>query len=256
MLSRKIALGLGAVVIGAAPAAAQSLPDLVVNTDRTYVYVDEISCAVDQPLVKVRIAVDNIGDGRAVGGTAVALPNVAAVSVEHAPFTYEAASSQNRLDPGEIAAITIEIGSGDLKAGRIGRPIGGGFDDDDDYVQVATSLGEQRRLSPRLRREIQRQLKARGLYPIRIDGDFGEVTLRGIREFQRSRNEAVTGLLTRAQIDALLDGRLDDYLDSGGGDGAGDRQFEIIIVIDPDNNVRESDEGNNVEILGPYDLNC
>ncbi len=55
------------------------------------------------------------------------------------------------------------------------------------------------------RREIQRALQDLGLYLLAIDADFGPGTRRAIRNFQRLRGFAETGVLDAAQTEVLLE---------------------------------------------------
>jgi len=64
------------------------------------------------------------------------------------------------------------------------------------------------------RLRIQQALRAAGHYRGGIDGRFGPMTRRAIRAWQRTAGAAETGMLTPAQIGALLgDGRFRDCID-------------------------------------------
>lgn len=53
--------------------------------------------------------------------------------------------------------------------------------------------------------ELQRQLKAAGIDPGGIDGDYGDKTFKAVRELQRRRGLERTGVADRAARDALAD---------------------------------------------------
>lgn len=50
---------------------------------------------------------------------------------------------------------------------------------------------------------VQTKLKAQGLYPLKIDGDLGPVTRKGIKEYQRRNNLPVTGLIDRSLLESM-----------------------------------------------------
>ncbi|MCI4663225.1 MAG: peptidoglycan-binding protein [Neomegalonema sp.] len=246
MGTAKYAAAVGALVaaFAATPAAAQGLPDLVVNVERSKIL--STSCKTGQPLAVVRVAVDNIGEASARRSTAIGLPSVASVSAEHAPYTYSDVTSRNHIDPGEIAAVVITIGEGVRKAGRIGKSTTGVT-----AVTTAKTIAQQRRLPRGLREEIQRKLQSAGYYKGGIDGVFGRGTEAAIRAFQKSRSEEESGVLTADQTDALLAGGPSRSAFTSTGE---DRVVRLIVIVDPKNLVRESDEDNNIWITDPIRL--
>lgn len=251
--SMKYAIGAAAVLTAASaqPAAAQALPDLVVNIERSEIL--SLSCSTNEPLAVIRVAIDNIGDGSASRATTVGLPAVAGVSAEHAPYTYMQVDSRTNIDPGEISTEVVVIGDGIVKAGRIGDVSTTRVERD--TVQIARSLTEQRRLPFALRRQIQERLQTAGYYSADVDGIFGSQTEAAIRAYQRARGDAQTGVLTVAQIDSLLRGgpSRSDLLATGGGE----QRVRFIVIVDPTNIITESDESNNVWITPPQTLsNC
>lgn len=237
----KCALAAGAALLSSA-ASAQTLPDLVVNVERSQIL--SLSCNAGEPLAVIRVAIDNIGDGPASRSTSVGLPAIAGVAAEHAPYTYEQVDSRNNIDPGEISTEVVIIGDDMVKAGRIGVTVGGGGRAAD-VVTTARSLTEQRRLPIGLRRQIQTRLKAAGYYTDTIDGVFGSRSETAIRAFQRARGDSQTGVLTIAQIDDLLRGGPSraSFLSSGG-----QQRVRFIVLVDPTNLINESDESNNMWI--------
>ncbi len=247
--SVKHALAAGAAVVaaaGAAPASAQTRPDLVVNVDRSEIL--SLSCAANEPLAVIRVAIDNQGDGPAARSTAIGLPAVAGVAAEHAPFTYEQVDSRNNIDPGEISTEVVVIGDGIVKSGRIGDVVGGGGTPAADVVTTARSLAEQRRLPLGLRRQIQSRLAAAGYYEFDVDGIFGRRTETAIRAYQRSRGDSQTGVLTVAQIDDLLRGGPPRSSFLAGGGGGREQRVRFIVIVDPNNVIDEENESNNVWI--------
>lgn len=247
-----VAVGaLVAATAGADKAAAQALPDLIVNVERSDIL--SLSCSTDEPLAIIRVAIDNIGDGPASRQTAIGLPAIAGVAAEHAPYTYEQVDSRNNLDPGEISTEVVVIGDGIVKQNRIGDV--GSAQPQANVVTTARSLAEQRRLPLALRRQIQDRLRIGGYYSADVDGIFGSRTEAAIRAFQRSRNEAQTGVLTVAQIDSLLRGG--PTRESFFGSTGADQRVRLIVIVDPTNAIAESDESNNIWITPPQVLpNC
>ena len=233
---KTVALGALLGAFAAAPAFAQ--PDLVIDS----VDVDEskISCDKGKPILVFEVFIKNQGTEDADFG---AQRSVVGAAVDNAPYTWKLALTANDIDKREVEGYEIKIGEGDEKAGRIGEIVGG------TAPFVPTSAREQNQLPRDLKVRIQDELIELGHLSGRADGDLGSGSRRAIRRFQAELGDEETGILTVSQMDELLRGG-DSRLDYFGTD----REFYIVVVVDPNSRIEESDESNNTEIFGPYPL--
>lgn len=69
--------------------------------------------------------------------------------------------------------------------------------------QPGTTVTREAAITPRMIRSVQRRLKHGNLYAGRIDGVWGPMTQRGVREWQRRHNQNATGQLDVATLQAM-----------------------------------------------------
>ncbi|MEO1330614.1 MAG: peptidoglycan-binding domain-containing protein [Pseudomonadota bacterium] len=251
---------------GFGSAEAQNLPDLVINDEpifggqkrRTQI-VGSPSCARTGPLAVVEVAIDNIGTQDARIGASITQQSglkIVQAFAEHAAYTAAEARSVNAIDVSEIHRFTLSIGEDVDKAGRVGDRVGGSGAG---LSQAPRNFREQRSYPEAGRRAIQAALRDLEFYVAApVDGIFGPLTQQAIQNFQRSRNERATGVLTEAQLRALGAGDAGSAIplptEAVGGDER--RRVRIIVVVDPENAVRESNEDNNVWISDYFTIDC
>lgn len=248
----------GALALGAGASWAQnSLPDLRVNVDvmpngERRSGVLNASCSERDALARVRIAIENIGGGVARTSTIVGgIRDVVTVEAVDAPFTREESfmglrnNSANNIDPYEIAIFEFDIGKNMLKAGRIGDLVPG--------AQPPANWNDQRNLQVNTRRAIQRALTGLGFNTNGTNGSFGNGTRSAIEAFQRSTGDGADGVLTSEQMIKLKQRSREAELPNGYGQR---HEFEILVIVDPGNRIREGDERNNKWKSGPISMDC
>ncbi len=126
----------------------------------------------------------------------------------------DAPSEPDAAEPAEIADAGVEDGT-DLTEGTVvaslapddAQPEAPETAAAEPEIDVRTLSGEEfeELLSDEERREIQVALQRLGLYVLAIDGIFGSGTRAGISNFQRLRGFEITGFLTAAERDVLLE---------------------------------------------------
>lgn len=255
-ITRVAALAVGGfLAIGATSAHAKA--DLRVNLDEMpdgHVRTEILnpSCAENEPLATVRIAIENIGPDTArtsaiVGG----IRDVVTVEAVDAPFTRDKSfiglqnNSANNIDSYEIAIFEFEIGKNMLKAGRIGEVLPGS--------RAPASWNEQRNMPVAQRRAIQRALTSLGFDTRGTNGSFGNGTRAAIEAFQRDMSAGADGVLTSAQMAALRQRSGESGVPPGFGQT---QEFQILVIVDPANRIDESDESNNKWKSEPIAITC
>ncbi|MEQ8823579.1 MAG: peptidoglycan-binding domain-containing protein [Filomicrobium sp.] len=232
--------GVAAAVLTLGATAASALPDLVINTNDTYVQAG--GCSKEEPLATGRIAIKNQGEDAAEVNVAERLTrSMLVIYVPENIDMIDKRPERSKLQPFDQQGISFELARGITKRGRNFATPG-----TTTYASTSSSLAVYETDADRVR-SIQQGLLEIGFDPQGVDGQMGSRTRTAIRDYQASLGEARTGVLTLAQERKLYEksGVSGDASTSFGG-ARGETKVRVYVSVDPYNLVEESNESNNL----------
>lgn len=226
-----------ATLLWAAPAAAQQLPDLVINRADSTV-ASPGRCGQADLLARGRIAIKNIGEATAEAQSlreGLQL-NWLRVYNPQNPDMFADAQENIALAPFDQRGLAFQVGGGSVKRGRnfADPPIGIG-------EAPTQDLSDSDRV-----RAIQSALQQLSIDPGGIDGAYGARTKAAVMKFQEQYDFLPTGALTEEEEEVLFE---ESGVSPTGIDGAigGEVRVVIYAVVDPNNVIEESNEANNIQ---------
>ncbi|MEL6277920.1 MAG: peptidoglycan-binding protein [Pseudomonadota bacterium] len=226
-----------ALMLSAAPAQAQQLPDLVINRSDSTV-ASPGRCGSSDLLARGRIAIKNIGEATAEAESlrqGLQLNWLRVYNPQNPDMSTDAQENIS-LAPFDQRGLAFTVGGGKVKRGRNFADPTIGIDD-----ASIEDLSDSDRV-----RAIQSALQQLGIDPGGIDGAYGAQTRNAVKKFQEQYKFFPTGKLTEEEEEVLFE---ESGVSPTAIDGAigGNVRVVIYAYVDPDNVIAESNEANNIQ---------